>query len=82
MKELESPELAKKIEFLQNIREQKLSVEEVGLSVLKKNLEELQFATVFDYEQAFHLLSEGGVDVMLNILTGEQKTLMQSLKWK
>ena len=82
VKELESPELAKKIEFLQNIREQKLSVEEVGLSVLKKNLEELQFATVFDYEQAFHLLSEGGVDVMLNILTGEQKTLMQSLKWK
>jgi len=78
-KELESPEISKKIEFLQNIREQKLSIEEVGLNVLRKNLEDLQFASVFDYEQAFHLLSEGGVDVMLNILTGEQRTL---IKWR
>ena len=77
-KELETPEISKKIEFLQNIREQKLSIEEVGLNVLRKNLEDLQFASVFDYEQAFHLLSEGGVDVMLNILTGEQRTLV---KW-
>jgi hypothetical protein len=77
-KELETPEISKKIEFLQNIREQKLSIEEVGLNVLRKNLEDLQFASVFDYEQAFHLLSEGGIDVMLNILTGEQRTL---IKW-
>ena len=79
-KELETPEITKKIEFLRNVREQKLSIEEVGLSLLKKNLIELNFATLFDYEQAFNLLTEGGVDIMLNILTGEQKTLMNSLR--
>jgi DNA repair exonuclease SbcCD nuclease subunit len=79
-KELETPEITKKIEFLRNIREQKLSVEEVGLSLLKKNLVDLNFATVFDYEQAFGLLTEGGVDVLLNILTGEQRTFAGTLK--
>jgi DNA repair exonuclease SbcCD nuclease subunit len=79
-KELETPEITKKIEFLRNIREQKLSVEEVGLSLLKKNLVDLNFATVFDYEQAFGLLTEGGIDVLLNIMTGEQRTLPGSLK--
>ena len=75
-KELETPEITRKIEFLKNVREQKLSVEEVGLSILKKNLMELNFSSMFDYEQAFGLLTEGEVDVMADILTGEQKTLM------
>lgn len=79
-KELETPEITRKIEFLRNIREQKLSVEEVGLSLLKKNLVELDFATVFDYEQAFGLLTEGGIDVLVNIMIGEQRTFAGALK--
>jgi DNA repair exonuclease SbcCD nuclease subunit len=76
-KELESPEITEKIEFLRNLREQKLSVEEIGLNLLKKNLGDLQFGSTFDDEQIFGLLSEGEVERTFNILTGEQKTLTQ-----
>jgi DNA repair exonuclease SbcCD nuclease subunit len=80
VKELETPEIAKKIEFLRNLREQKLSVEEIGFQILRKNLEELKFDSAFDYEQVFRLLSEGEIERTFNILTGEQKTLTQILK--
>jgi DNA repair exonuclease SbcCD nuclease subunit len=76
-KELESPEITEKIEFLRNLREQKLSLEEIGLNLLKKNLEDLQFGSTFDDEQIFGLLIEGEVERTFNILTGEQKTLTQ-----
>jgi DNA repair exonuclease SbcCD nuclease subunit len=75
-KELESPEILGKIEFLRNIREQKLSAEEIGLKVLRNNLDTLQFEDIFDSEQVFHLLNENEIDKVFNILTGEQKTLM------
>jgi DNA repair exonuclease SbcCD nuclease subunit len=75
-KELESPEILGKIEFLRNIREQKLSAEEIGLKVLRNNLDTLQFEDIFDSEQVFHLLNENEIDRVFNILIGEQKTLM------
>jgi len=74
-KELESPEIARKIEFLRALREQKLSAEEMGLEVLKKNLDEFDFVPIFDYEHVFRLLGENEVDKAFNILIGEQKTL-------
>ena len=74
-KELETPEIVQKIEFLRNLREQKLSVEEIGVHVLKKNLDILDFEPAFDYEQMFELLSENNVEKVFNILIGEQKTL-------
>jgi DNA repair exonuclease SbcCD nuclease subunit len=80
VKELESPEITQKIEFLRNLREQKLSVEEIGLQILKKNLEELKFDSSFDYEQVYKLLSDGEVERAFNILVGEQKILTQILK--
>lgn len=79
-KELESPEITEKIEFLRNLREQKLSTEEVGLNILKKNLDNLQFEPMFDFEDFFRILSEGEVDNAFNILIGEQKTLTQVLR--
>ncbi len=80
VKQLESPEMAEKLEFLRNLREQKLSIEEIGLNLLKKNLEELQFVPLFDYDDMFKLLVDGEVDSAFNILIGEQKTLTQVLK--
>jgi DNA repair exonuclease SbcCD nuclease subunit len=74
-KELESEEMSKKIELLRNLRERKLSIEETGLQILKKNLDELKFTSAFDYESLFRLLSDGETDKALDILTGEQKTL-------
>lgn len=80
VKELESPAIVKKIEFLRNLREQKLSVEEIGSQILKKNLDELRFDSPFDYEQAFDMLSESETDKLFNILIGEQGTLTKVLK--
>lgn len=75
-KEIESPEILSKIEFLRNIRDQKLSAEEIGLKVLRNNLNELKFEDIFDVEQIFYLLNENAGDKVFNILIGEQKTLM------
>lgn len=77
-RELESPEMTKKMEFLKNLREQKLSVEEMGLNILRKNLDELNFCSTFDCDNMFRLLSEGELDNAFNILIGEQRTLKSS----
>jgi len=79
-KELESVEMSKKVELLRNLRERKLSVEEMGLQILKKNLEDLKFSSAFDSESMFKLLSEGDTEMAFDILTGQQKTLTQMLK--
>jgi len=79
-KELESPELTKKIEFLRNLREQKLSIEDIGLNILRKNLEELSFDSTFSHDNIFRLLSSGEIEKVFNILIGEQKTLEKVLK--
>jgi len=79
-KELESPEIAKKIELLRNLREQKLSIEEIGLKLLEKNLKELGFSSSFGSEKIFKLLSEGEIEKVFNLLVGKQKTLEKELK--
>ncbi len=76
-KDLESPEMTEKIEFMKNLREQKMSVEEIGLNLFRKNLEELNFQKQFDYETLFSLLSQNAVDKAFSIIVGEQKTLPQ-----
>jgi hypothetical protein len=50
-------------------------VEEMGLQLLKKNLDELKFGGSFDYEKTFGILVDGNVDNAFNVLTGEQRTL-------
>jgi DNA repair exonuclease SbcCD nuclease subunit len=79
-KDFESPEVAEKAEFLRALREQKLSVEDMGMEILKKNLEELGFSSSFDFEHIFRMLSEGDVEKALKILLEEQKTLEGILK--
>lgn len=79
-KELDTPGIAKKIEFLRNLREQNLSVEEIGTQILKKSLEELKFDSGFDFEQAFNLLSDSQTERFFNILIGDQGTLSSVLK--
>jgi len=79
-KELESTEITRKIELLRELRERKLSVEEMGLQILKKNLEDLKFESTFDTDNVFKLLIDGQADKAFDILTGQQKTLTQILK--
>ncbi|MBI2546948.1 MAG: DNA repair exonuclease [Candidatus Aenigmarchaeota archaeon] len=75
VKEIESQELSEKRELLRNLREQKLSVEELGLNILRTNLDELGAKNDFDYDTMFHLLSEDQTESALNILIGQQTTL-------
>jgi len=75
VRDLESPEIMEKVEFLRNLRYQKLSAEEIGLNLLYKNLEELNFKSSFDVDGIFSLLVDGSVDNAFNIVTGSQKTL-------
>lgn len=79
-KQLESPEITRKIELLRDLRERKLSVEEMGLQILKKNLEDLKFESAFDSDNVFKLLIDGQADKAFDILIGKQKTLTQILK--
>jgi DNA repair exonuclease SbcCD nuclease subunit len=79
-KELESPEMTRKIELLRNLRERKLSIEEMGLQILKNNLKELKFSSTFDSDSVFKLLSEGDTEKTFDILTGKQTTLTQLMK--
>jgi DNA repair exonuclease SbcCD nuclease subunit len=79
-KDFESPEIAKKTEFLRALREKKLSVEDMGMEIFRKNLEELGFSSSFDFEHVFRMLSEGEIEKALKILLEEQKTLENILK--
>jgi DNA repair exonuclease SbcCD nuclease subunit len=68
VKELESPEITEKIEFLRNLKEQKVSVAEIGSKVLREVLREQKFRINVDIEQLLSLLSEGEVDKAFNLL--------------
>ena len=79
-KDFESPEITKKTEFLRALREQKISIEDMGMEIFRKNLEELGFSSSFDFEHVFRMLSEGEIEKTLKILLEEQKTLEKILK--
>lgn len=76
-KQLESSEIAKKLELLKKMRTEKMSLEEIGMKLLHDNLKNMDFKNHFDFEILFKLLSDGQVDRALNMLTKEQKTLNQ-----
>jgi len=79
-KELEKEDIMQKVEFLRSLREERKSVEEIGVEILKTNLDQLGFDPFFDYEQLLDLLSENQTEKIFNLLIGEQKTLAQSLR--
>ncbi len=60
-------------EFLQLMREQKISPEEHGLRLLKNNLEQIKCG--LRIEEIFDLLAEGETNLLYNMLLGKQKTL-------
>lgn len=73
--ELEEPELSKKIEFLRKLRERKLSIDEIGLQVLLKNLAELGFKSSIEPERLFKLLCEHEPEEVMDVLLGKQTSL-------
>ena len=75
-------ELENKMKFLKDIRESRISVEEMGFRILRENMKELK--TAKDYEEIFDLLVDGNVDAAMVYLlaksgkkeeeTGQKKT--------
>jgi DNA repair exonuclease SbcCD nuclease subunit len=82
VKQLESPEVTEKMEFMKNLREQKLSVEEIGLKILRENLGELKFSPSFNSDDMFNMLSEGTSERALAVITGDQKALYSMVSGK
>ena len=64
-----------KMQILKNLMDQKMSIEDVGISILSKNLQELGFENSFEGEDIFHLLSENNIETVVNVLSGQQAVL-------
>ncbi len=64
-----------KISLMKEIREGRMSVGELGMALLQKNLESLKFKNSFDVETAYSLLSESELEQAVSLLIGRQKTL-------
>lgn len=77
IKNLQSEEFEEQTELMRLLREQRLSAEEQGLLLLKKNLEQTKCG--IRVEEIFDLLVDGNTDAIFNLLTGKQSTL-SSLK--
>lgn len=77
VKQLESDEITEKMDFMKNIREQKLSVEEIGLKILGENLSEMKFAPSFNPDEMFNILSESTADKAFALITGDQKAIYE-----
>jgi len=76
-KKLESEEIEKKLDFLKKMREEKFSIEEMGLKILGENLTQLKFKEEFDPENLFKLLSDNQTERAFDIITKRQQTLKQ-----
>lgn len=76
-KQIESPDVVEKIEFLKKMRGgERVSIEEMGMGLLQKNLEALEFSRRFDSDNLFRLLADAQIERAFDILTGQQKTLV------
>lgn len=73
LQNLQQEELEQQVELMRMLREQKLSPEEQGLHLLRKNLEQMKCGIAID--EIFELLVDGNVNMIYNLLTGKQKTL-------
>jgi len=76
-KEFEAESLQDQLEMIKTLREEKLSPEEHGLRILQEKLKEFNCGIRVD--EIFDYLVEGDVDLIFNILTGNQQTLKD--KW-
>ncbi len=67
--------LEEQIELMKMMREHRMSVEEQGIALLRKNMEQLKCGINID--EIFEPLAAGNVDILYNILSGRQKTLKE-----
>ena len=79
-KDIEAETLQEQLESIKTLREEKLSPEEHGLKILQEKLK--QFNCGIKIDEIFDYLVEGDINLIFNILTGNQQTLKEGLnKW-
>jgi len=64
------------VEKLRMFREQKLSPEEYGIKILQEKLKEVNCGIKIN--DIFDSLVDGDIDLIFNLLTGQQKTLIEA----
>lgn len=79
--QLESEEIKQKLDLLKKMREEKLSLEEMGIQILRKNLDNLKFNKLFDAENIFKLLADGSTQKAFDIITQKQTTFQTKDDW-
>jgi DNA repair exonuclease SbcCD nuclease subunit len=77
VKQLESEDMAEKLEMVRGLRDERLSVEEVGLDMLRKSMEAMGFKPGFSPEDMFAMLSRGDTEKALAVLTDDHKALYE-----
>jgi len=79
-KNLEFEGFKEQLEMLKNLKEQRLSPEEHGLKLLQENLKQVNCGIKID--EIFEFLVDGDIDLIFNVLNGNQTTLKTGLdKW-
>jgi len=79
-KDFETDSLQEQLEIIKTLRDEKLSPEEHGLRILQEKIK--QFNCGIKIDEIFDYLVEGDINLIFNILTGNQQTLKEGLeKW-
>jgi DNA repair exonuclease SbcCD nuclease subunit len=76
-KDIEIESLQEQLEAIKTLRDERLSPEEHGLRILQEKLK--QFNCGIKVDEIFDYLVEGDINLIFNILTGNQQTLKD--KW-
>ncbi len=77
--DLSSPDLEEKTQFLKDIRDEKISMEEKGMRVLESNLEDMDYDERFDPRMLFEYLSEDKVDEAYDQVLEKLENLTESV---
>lgn len=67
-KNFSSKQFSKKIEELRKLHSEKKPISSLGFELLEKNLNETDFNNAFDAEKVFHLLEEGKIDEVIELM--------------
>jgi len=79
-KDIEAESLQEQLEIIKTLKNENLSPEEHGLRILQEKLK--QFNCGIKIDEIFDYLVEGDINLIFNILTGNQQTLKEGLnKW-
>ncbi|MBS3815155.1 MAG: DNA repair exonuclease [Hadesarchaea archaeon] len=77
-RELISPSLKEETQFLQDLRDQKIPLEEMTMKVLKSKLDEINYDNMFDVDTVYELLAENREDKALQRITETIDSLTRS----